>query len=233
MTRRVRGPAPMDALVLDSTSTRRSLDLVSSCSFSFRSSFFGRRSPLPHHLMGRPRWATLEQEEFLATFLEQAEDEKKNNGLKPFYSRVTKEFVALWESPTPPKDELGKVTDPAQIKVLADERRGRVSRCDRPPLMSTDLSASANRRVVQKDAQNLRTTAPGQTLGRSRWQGYPEASPLTTLPSVLCPIFSTERLTTARRSRGSVGPSSRTASHPHPVSVHAQRERPRQSHALP
>ena len=183
--------------------------------------------------MGRPRWATPQQEKFLASFLEQAEDEKNGNGLKPFYSRITKEFVSHWEPPPPLKGELGKVTDPAQIKVLADKRRGRVSRRDHPPLVSTDLSASANCRVVQKDAQNLRTTAPGKTPDRSRWQGSPEASPLTTLPSILRPIFLTERLTTARRSHRFVGPSSRTASHRHPVSIHAQQERPRQSHALP
>jgi len=76
--------------------------------------------------MGWSPWATPKQAVFLESFVDQLEEEKHNHGLAPFYARVMQEFIQHWESPIPDKVDK-KITDPAELKRLADERRGCVS----------------------------------------------------------------------------------------------------------
>jgi len=75
--------------------------------------------------MGRPPWATPEQTSFLEEFLPRLEQEKHNLGLKPFYAQITKQFIERWPSPLIPDGE----TNEAELKRLADSRRGQVSQC--------------------------------------------------------------------------------------------------------
>ena len=77
--------------------------------------------------MGRPSWATPEQAAFLELQVKDLEKEKRNQGLKAFYARVTNQFVELWPSPVPPEVDTSQVTDPAKVKALSDDRRRRVS----------------------------------------------------------------------------------------------------------
>jgi len=78
--------------------------------------------------MGRKPWATPEQTVFLEAQLPDMEAEKANHGLRPFYARITREFIAQWASPIvpiPPERQR----EGLELKAYADERRGTVSPC--------------------------------------------------------------------------------------------------------
>ena len=103
--------------------------------------------------MGRPTWATPEQAAFLKGFVGRLEEEKHNQGLKPFYATVTAEFINRWASPIPPDVDTTKVTDPARLKELSDKYQQRVSRI--PPPSSSPRSVLtpitlANPQLVQE-----------------------------------------------------------------------------------
>ena len=82
--------------------------------------------------MGRRPWATPEQVAFLKGFIGQLEEEKHNHGLVPFYARVADDFIKCWEFPIPSDVDMKKVTEPSELKRLADKRRAHVSPL--PPL---------------------------------------------------------------------------------------------------
>ena len=92
--------------------------------------------------MGRPTWANPEQAAFLKGFVGRLEEEKRNQGLKPFYATVTAEFIKRWASPIPPDVDTTKVTDPTELKELSDKYRERVSRI--PPLLFPPLRSHSH-----------------------------------------------------------------------------------------
>ena len=92
------------------------------CSLGARFSLALVLSPLLPVLMGRPPWASPEQIEYLETFVPNLEAEKRGNGLKPYYDRISAEFKKRW--PTEPTDKERKAAEnPQEAQRSADNRR--------------------------------------------------------------------------------------------------------------
>ena len=85
----------------------------------------GRTISLP---MGRPPWATPEQTAFLEGFLQNQDREKKGNGLKVYWDRISLEFLKQWPA-EPTNDDQKNTNDPQELQRLAEARRTRVSGC--------------------------------------------------------------------------------------------------------
>lgn len=144
--------------------------------------------------MGGKRWTSDPQQAFLEGFLNRLEEEKDSHGFKPFYARVTKAFIERWESPIPSDIDRTKITDEAELKRLADERRGDVSpSLSFPPLRTHFRDASKSRTgseitVAKKKPQSPRPprtrpfwTSPVKTLGSPALYNCIRHSPTNTI----------------------------------------------------
>lgn len=92
---------------------------------------------------GRPTWTIPVQEEFLQAHVANLDEEKSNQGLKPFYACITQEFMTCWPSLNPPGvDE----TDLVKLKKLADEARGRISQ---PLYLQTSTDCHPHQQITE------------------------------------------------------------------------------------
>ena len=108
--------------------------------------------------MGRKPWTTPDQADFLAGFIDKLEDEKNGNGLKAFYAYITQEFIQQWASPIPQDTDTNKITDPAQLKAISDERRAAVSIFSLPLSLRTHSGiASKSKNGSRNSDVNLKT----------------------------------------------------------------------------
>lgn len=114
--------------------------------------------PLLHDSMGRKPWTTPDQADFLAGFIDKLEDEKNGNGLKAFYAYVAQEFIRQWPSPIPQDIDRNKITDPAELKAISDERRIVVSSFSLPLSLRTHSAiASKSKNGSRSGDVNLKT----------------------------------------------------------------------------